>query len=137
VRRFLAPKWLALHAVVIAAVLVMLRLGLWQWHRAESSSGGIQNFAYAFQWPIFAVFAIVLWIRTMHEDLRRGPSAHGADQPQQRLEADVVRGGGIVIGVQTPAPSQEEIDADPEVAAWNARLAALNAAHAAAESRRR
>jgi len=138
VRRFLAPKWLALHVFVIAAVLVMLRLGLWQWHRAESASGGIQNFAYAFQWPIFAVFAIVLWIRTMYEDLRHDKSAESPGQsPQQRVEADVVRGGGMVIGVTTPIPSQDEIDADPEVAAWNARLAALNAAHAATESRRR
>ena len=136
-RRFLAPKWLALHVFIIAAVLVMLRLGLWQWHRAESSSGGIQNFAYAFQWPIFAIFAIVLWIRTMYEDLRREVSADEAGRPQQRVQAEVVRSGGMVIGVTTPIPSQEEVDADPEVAAWNARLAALNAAHAATESRRR
>jgi len=140
-RRFLAPKWLALHVLVIAAVLVMLRLGLWQWHRAESASGGIQNYAYAFQWPLFAVFAIVLWIRTMYEDLQTRP-ANGADgtegkPPQQRVDADIVRRGGVVIGVTAPAASPAELEDDPEVAEWNARLAALNAAHAAAESRRR
>jgi DNA-binding transcriptional regulator of glucitol operon len=137
-RRFLAPKWLALHVLVAAAVLVMLRLGLWQWHRAESASGGIQNYAYAFQWPLFAGFAIVLWIRTMYEDLQTRP-ADGADgrPPQQRVDADIVRRGGVVIGVTAPTASAAEIEDDPEVAEWNARLAALNAAHTAAESRRR
>lgn len=137
-RRFLAPKWLALHVLVFAAVLVMLRLGLWQWHRAESASGGIQNFAYAFQWPLFAGFAIVLWIRTMYEDLHRQPTEDSSElPPQQRIDADIVRRGGVVIGVSAPTRSDTEIDDDPEVAEWNARLAALNAAHTAAESRRR
>jgi len=138
VRRFLAPKWLALHVLVCAAVLVMLRLGLWQWHRAESASGGIQNYAYAFQWPLFAVFAIVLWVRTMYEDLHRDPADLSSGlSPQQRVEADVVRRGGVVMGVTTPTSQPGAFDDDPEVAEWNARLTALNAAHAAAESRRR
>ena len=136
-RRFLAPKWLALHVLVVLAVLVMLRLGLWQWHRAESASGGIQNYAYAFQWPLFAVFAIVLWVRTMHEDLHRQPTTESGDGSGQRVEAAIVHRGGVVIGVRTPAPAQEDFAADPEVAEWNARLAALNAAHAAVEGRRR
>lgn len=137
-RRFLAPKWLALHVLVFAAVYVMLRLGLWQWHRAESASGGIQNFAYAFQWPLFAVFAIVLWVRTMYEDLHRQPTEGSSElPPQQRVDADIVRRGGVVIGVSRPTPPSPDADDDPEVAEWNARLAALNAAHAAAESRRR
>lgn len=137
-RRFLAPKWLALHVFVFAAVYVMLRLGLWQWHRAESASGGIQNFAYAFQWPLFAVFAIVLWIRTMYEDLHRLPTGDSSElPPQQRVDADIIRGGGVVIGVSTPTPEAVDAEDDPEVAEWNARFAALNAAHTAAESRRR
>ncbi|MBV9292014.1 MAG: hypothetical protein JO222_06155, partial [Frankiales bacterium] len=63
-RTVLQPKWWMVHLGVVAAVLVMLRLGLWQWHRATSASGGIQNYAYAFQWPLFAGFTIVLWVRT-------------------------------------------------------------------------
>jgi hypothetical protein len=137
-RRFLAPKWLALHVLVMAAVLVMLRLGLWQWHRAESASGGIQNFAYAFQWPLFAGFAIVLWVRTMYEDLHARAVDESTGNPAaHRFDSDVVRRGGVVIGITAPIASLAEMDDDPEVAEWNARLAALNAANAAAESRRR
>jgi DNA-binding transcriptional regulator of glucitol operon len=133
----LAPKWWSLHVTVLVAVLVMLRLGLWQWHRANSASGGIQNYAYAFQWPVFAVLAVVLWVRTLQEELRRDDRAarDGIPDPQ-RVEADIVRRPGFVIGVT--APTQQGGDADdPEVAAWNARLAALNAASAAVERRRR
>jgi DNA-binding transcriptional regulator of glucitol operon len=137
-RRVLAPKWWALHVTVAVAVLVMLRLGLWQWHRAESASGGIQNYAYAFQWPIFAILAIVLWVKTLQEEIRRDPDATVDDRPpHQRVDADIVRRPGVVVGVSTAASPVPDAEDDPEVAAWNARLAALNAAHAAVEGRRR
>src|SRR4051794_1599896 len=101
-RRVLAPKWWGLHIGVLIAVLVMLRLGLWQWHRAESASGGIQNYAYAFQWPLFAVLAVVLWFKTLQEELRRDPEAAGTDDlpAPQRVDADIVRQPGVVIGVK-------------------------------------
>src|SRR3954463_567950 len=116
-----------LHLSVLAAVFGMLRLGLWQWHRANSASGGIQNYAYAFQWPLFAVFAIVLWVKTLIEETRRDPNAPPDEQPvAQRAQAQIVRQPGVVIGVSAPAPAVTA-EEDPEVAAWNARLAALNA----------
>ena len=137
-RRVLAPKWWGLHVGLVVAVLVMLRLGLWQWHRANSSGGGIQNYAYAFQWPIFAVLAIVLWFKTLQEELRKDPNAGEESRPvPQRAEADIVRQPGWVIGVRTAEVAVPDAEDDPEVAAWNARLAALNAAHAAVEGRRR
>lgn len=132
----LRPKWWLLHVTVIAAVLVMLRLGLWQWHRATSASGGIQNYAYAVQWPIFAVFAIVLWIRTMVEESRRDRvPAPGEAAPRAMPQAEILRQPGVVVGISAPGKLAE--DDDPEVVAWNARLAALEAAHARVESRRR
>jgi hypothetical protein len=137
-RRVLAPRWWGLHVGVTIAVLVMLRLGLWQWHRANSTNGGIQNYAYAFQWPVFAVLAIVLWFKTLQYEVRRDPDATEDDRPApQRAEADIIRQPGVVIGVRTPSVPVPDAADDPEVAEWNARLAALNAAHAKVESRRR
>jgi hypothetical protein len=134
VRRFLTPKWLAAHLVVAGVFLVMLRLGLWQWHRAQSPTGGIQNYAYAVQWPMFAVFGLVLWVRTLREELHRtGPRA---DRGPHSLppDAPVIRQPGVRIGVPTPAA---EIDPeDEEMLAYNARLAMLNARVAAGEARR-
>jgi hypothetical protein len=137
VRKVLAPKWWLLHLFVAGAVYGMLRLGLWQWHRAHSSTGGIQNYAYAFQWPLFAVFGIVLWVKTMQDEVRRPAGADRRDPRTHRVAPDaaIIRQPGVRIGVSTPAVEVDEND--PEVAAWNARLAALNAATTALDSRKR
>jgi DNA-binding transcriptional regulator of glucitol operon len=124
------------HLFVAAAVYGMLRLGLWQWHRANSATGGIQNYAYAFQWPLFAVFGVVLWIKTLQDELRRPEGADRRDPRTQHAlpDAHIIRQPGVRVGISTPEIAIDEND--PEVAAWNARLAALNAATAAAEGRR-
>jgi len=112
----------------------MLRLGQWQWDRANSSSGGLQNYAYALQWPLFAVFAIVVYVKTMREDQRHGPVDTA---PRARLDpsaSGVRREDGVRVGVSTPAVA---VDADDvETQEWNARLAALNAATARTEAAR-
>ncbi len=115
------------------AVLVMLRLGLWQWHRSQSGSGGIQNYAYAFQWPCFAVFAIVLWVKTIRlelsDDEDRQESRFGA---KPLPEPKIKRVAGVRIGIMTTAEPVD--DDDPEVAEYNARLARMNARAEAAEA---
>jgi len=135
VRRVFTPKWCLAHLVLVAAVLVMLRLGLWQWHRAESPTGGLQNYAYALQWPLFAIFAIVVYVKTMLEDTRHD-STTGRHQPRARAlppeQAGVMRQPGVRVGVAT-GPIQIDED-DEETLAWNARLAALNAASAASDA---
>jgi hypothetical protein len=137
VRKVLAPKWWLLHLFVAVAVYGMLRLGLWQWHRAHSNSGGIQNYAYAFQWPLFAVFGIVLWVKTMQDEIRRPAGADRRDPRTHQVApgAEIIRQPGVRVGISTTAVEVDEDD--PEVAAWNARLAALNAATAALDSRKR
>jgi DNA-binding transcriptional regulator of glucitol operon len=115
----------------------MLRLGLWQWHRANSATGGIQNYAYAFQWPLFAVFGIVLWVKTLQDEItgRRAQDGPPATAGAPELpDAQIIRQPGVRVGITTQAADIDPDDA--EVAAWNARLAALNARTAAAESRR-
>jgi DNA-binding transcriptional regulator of glucitol operon len=139
VRRFLTWRWCLAHLVLVAAVLVMLRLGWWQWGRANSATGGMQNYAYALQWPLFAVFATVVYVKTMREEARRAPGG-GAEGGRRAARFDpaqsgVRREGGVRVGVSTPAV---QIDPDDvETTEWNARLAALNAAHARVEGRSR
>src|SRR4051794_38906210 len=112
----------------------MLRLGLWQWHRANSTTGGIQNYAYAFQWPLFAVFGIVLWVKTMQDELRGRRGAEPLSGLPERAgpEAEIIPQPGVGMGTPPPAVAVDEDDR--EVAGWNAGLAALNAATAALES---
>lgn len=123
-RRVLTPKWLAFHLLAIVLVAVMLRLGWWQWHRAESTSGSLQNLGYAFEWPVFAGFVVFMWWKTIRDDQRRHRAAQGL--PPAPADGDAQR--PPVVGRTAPAPAQptspEEDDA--ELAAYNAYLADLN-----------
>ena len=113
VRRLLAPRWLALHALAVVAFLVLVRLGLWQWHRAEAL-GRVQNYAYAVEWWLFAAFAVFLWVKTMVDTAEERPDqADGADETDAPAPAPVV-----------PVVDDED---DPELAAYNRHLAALHA----------
>jgi len=111
-RRLLAPRWLAWHVFALAATLVMLRLGLWQWHRSEVTHSA-QNLGYALQWPAFAVFALVVWFRVCRDAVKGPPEAKPvrARTPGARPAAAVV-----------PVTEKE----DPELAAYNRYLARLN-----------
>jgi hypothetical protein len=137
----LSPKWWGLHLLVFTLFLVFLRLGLWQWHRAQSPSGGIQNYAYAFQWPLFAVFGLVLWWRTLKIEVAGEADESGtAPRPLSRLaarplpEPEIEHRDGVRIGISTPAAP---VDADDdEVNTYNAYLAQLNARSVAVTTRR-
>lgn len=123
-----ARKWWALHVIVLVAVLVQLRLGLWQWHRANSPTGGIQNYAYAVQWPLFAGFTLVLWWKTMREEARRAagqPVERELRRPMPEEAVEIEEHDGIRRGIITEMPAVDETDT--EVAAYNAYLARLNA----------
>jgi hypothetical protein len=131
-RLLLSPKWLAVHVLVVAAVLVQLRLGLWQWHRSQSSSGGIQNWAYAFQWPLFALFTIVLWVKTLRIELAgRADETGQSPRPLSRMAVpampppEIRHHEGVRIGITTDLGGH--FDEDEEVRVYNAYLDRLNA----------
>jgi hypothetical protein len=64
----LQPKWLCWHAFAVVATLGMLWLGRWQLHRAES--GNELSWAYTVEWPLFAVFGLLFWARSLREEVR-------------------------------------------------------------------
>jgi hypothetical protein len=138
----LSPRWWGLHVLVLALFLAFLRLGLWQWDRAQSPSGGLQNYAYAFQWPLFAVFGLVLWWKTLRIEVAGEDDDTGtAARPLSRLgaaplpEPDIAHRNGVRVGISTPA---QPVDADDdEVNTYNAYLARLNARANAATADRR
>jgi len=138
----LSPKWWGLHLFVLVVVLAFLRLGLWQWHRAQSPSGGLQNYAYAFQWPLFAVFGLVLWWKTLKIEVDgEGDESGTAPRPLSRMaapalpEPEIEHREGVRIGISTQVTVDED---DDEVKSYNAYLAKLNArAETAASGRPR
>jgi hypothetical protein len=69
----LRPRWLAWHLFAVVATLGMLWLGDWQLHRAES--GNELSWAYTFEWPLFAIFGMYFWAKTLRDELRSEANA--------------------------------------------------------------
>jgi len=135
--RFLfEPRWLGWHLFVAVAFWGMLWLGDWQFHRAMEGNG--LSWAYTFEWPLFAVFGVVFWARTIRDEfiLRRGGVteadlvAAAMAQSMATLPKGAILPAGVlpegVVVRQLERPDDEEED-DPELAAYNAYLAKLNA----------
>jgi hypothetical protein len=81
----LRPKWLCWHAFAVLATLGMLWLGRWQLHRAES--GNELSWAYTVEWPLFAIFGLLFWARSLREEVR-GRIKQPAAEPDAAGRAD-------------------------------------------------
>jgi hypothetical protein len=105
----LQPRWLCWHAFAALATAGMLWLGDWQLHRALA--GNELSWAYTFEWPLFAVFGVYFWVRSIRDELRQaggsaeaggaadGPRPESADAYAARLRAEV-RGHGKWHGLR-------------------------------------
>ena len=119
-RFLITPRWIGWHVLMVLAFWGMLWLGDWQLHRALSGNG--LSWAYTFEWPLFAGFAVVFWAKTIRDEfrIRRGGEATegaGAVSAAQSLPA-----GLGTAQVQQPADDAD----DAELAKYNAYLARLN-----------
>lgn len=89
---FLQPRWLAFHAVGVIGIGGMLWLGLWQFHRAES--GNELSWAYTFEWPLFAIFAVYFWVKSVRDELRLTSEATGQDADARPVSTAAPAGNG-------------------------------------------
>jgi hypothetical protein len=135
--RFLyQPRWLAWHLFVALTFCGMLWLGDWQFHRALGGNG--LSWAYTFEWPLFAVFGVVFWARTIRDEflVRRGGVTEAelvARAALARSMATLPKGAMLPAGTlpegvfvrQLEHPLDSDAD-DPELASYNAYLAKLN-----------
>jgi hypothetical protein len=114
------PRWLGWHLFMVVSFWGMLWLGDWQFRRALGGNG--LSWAYTFEWPLFAVFAVVFWARTIRDEFRiRRTGSYGSADGESTEAALPVR-----IGAYTPAQQAQDEASDPELAAYNAYLARLN-----------
>jgi hypothetical protein len=116
-RFLIAPRWLLWHVLMVVSFWGMLWLGDWQLHRALGGNG--LSWAYTFEWPLFAGFAVVFWARTIRDEfrIRRGGGAEMAGTAQEDV---------LPVGVGMVPPPADADEDDPELAAYNAYLAKLN-----------
>ena len=112
-KAFVTPRWLAWHALLVAAVVVLFRIGLWQWDKGGSDGRAWQHYGYAVQWWLFAAFAVFLWVKLVLDEL-----------DPQRVEARRAEDPTLPPVVQPQAPPPADGD-DDELAAYNRHLAWL------------
>lgn len=125
----LAPAWVGWHLFVIGAVAGMTWLGDWQFRRAMA--GNTLSWAYTFEWPIFAIFAVVFWVKTVRDELNpaRDGDQHAEDvslpagikRPASTGPGGAAAGGAAVGDSGRPQPPD-----DQELAEYNAYLARLS-----------
>jgi DNA-binding transcriptional regulator of glucitol operon len=118
-RFLISPRWLGWHACMVVAVLGMLALGYWQYRRAME--GNALSWAYTFEWPMFAIFAVVFWAKTIRDEFRPPDIDEVADKPEFAV--------GLAASEINEAEGKELMLAepdDPDLAAYNAYLERLN-----------
>ncbi|HVB91462.1 MAG TPA: hypothetical protein VND70_05115 [Acidimicrobiales bacterium] len=87
---------LVLHAVIVVIVPTFIAMCVWQLQRALG--GNDLSWAYVFEWPFFAGYAVYMWWRFVHE---------AGDAPAP------------------PAPQSPTASEEAELAAYNDYLAEL------------
>ena len=85
-RRWFGRRAVLLHLAVLVAVAVCLVAAWWQVGRARS--GNWRSYAYAVEWPAFAVVAVVGWWQLIHDEGR--PARDGDGEGDERPAADEV-----------------------------------------------
>jgi hypothetical protein len=123
-RVLFTPRWLSWHLFAVVAFAGLLWLGDWQFRRAMA--GNSLSWAYTFEWPVFAIFGAVFWVKTVRDELR---PAKPAQQLRIVLPASVGVGSGterveVTDGEQTEQ-EQDDSETDVELAEYNAYLAVL------------
>ena len=124
--RFAArPGWLAGHVAVLAAFITMILLGHWQLTVSERKGFSLQNFGYAFQWWIFAGFAVVLWAKVLRDNARR-PAAEDVTPAEsaEPVEAPVAYRRYVMPQMRDAVAD----DGDDVHSAYNAYLRSLSGA---------
>jgi hypothetical protein len=105
-----------LHVVILIVVPAFLALCLWQVSRALG--GNSLSWAYVFEWPLFAAYAVYMWWRFVHEAAPDG-------SPGDTAAADP-GGQDVAAPAATPPPeTPEELKEDADMAAYNDYLARL------------
>jgi hypothetical protein len=127
--RWLSGRAVALHVGVLLVVPGCAIAATWQINRAQD--GNQLSYLYSVMWPVFGLLAIIFWWMLVHTDY----DAVGLKGMRRQQATDTVRSHGSNGVATSPAPSSvvsevpvgSAADDDPELAAYNARLADLAA----------
>jgi hypothetical protein len=122
-------RWFSVRAITLHLALLVFVPGCavaawWQINRAED--GNQLSYLYSVMWPVFGILAIVFWWVLVHTDFE----TVGLKGTQRLAGPNEVASDADASSSGLPATEPEPVvteDEDPELAAYNARLAELAA----------
>lgn len=132
--RWLSGRAIALHVAVFVVVPGCAIAASWQINRA--SDGNQLSYLYSVMWPVFGLLGIIFWWMLIHTDYDSvGLKGMRRQQAQAQSWPPDAVGSQSSNGVATssarsnllPEAPVASADEDPELAAYNARLAGLSA----------
>jgi hypothetical protein len=105
----------------------------WQVTRAED--GNQLSYLYSVMWPVFGILSIYFWWMLIHTDydnvglkgMRRQQAAQLAGEVATSTSTATATDESPAPAPAPPAPAAATVEVDPEMAAYNARLAELSA----------
>lgn len=114
-----------------AAVVVPGCIALCWWQVTRALSGNSLSWAYVFEWPIFAGYAVFMWWKLIHDEPAGTESARQDQVPNPPGDpgtpVDLDTQGDPGRSGDPDAPGDRDAEADEELASYNRYLAALNA----------
>jgi DNA-binding transcriptional regulator of glucitol operon len=120
-KRWLSRRAVSLHLAVLVFVPACAVAAWWQIHRAED--GNQLSYLYSVMWPVFGILGLYFWWMLLHTDYE-AVGLKGMRRQQEAAAAD----NGRTVAVAPAAPEEPApilTVEDPELAAYNARLAEL------------
>jgi DNA-binding transcriptional regulator of glucitol operon len=114
--RWLSKRAISLHIAMLIFVPGCGLAAWWQITRAQDGNG--LSYLYSVEWPIFAILSAYFWWMFIHADYE----SVGLKGMRNKAATETTMAAPPPVA---PAPIAEEDD--PELAAYNARLAALSA----------
>ena len=97
---WLSRRAIKLHVVILIVVPAFLALCLWQVSRALG--GNSLSWAYVFEWPLFAAYAVYMWWRFVHEAAEDAVAARHRRSRSRRPERRRGRGDRGARGRRRP-----------------------------------
>ena len=126
--RWLSGRAVALHVAVLVVVPGCAIAAWWQINRAQD--GNQLSYLYSVMWPVFGLLAVIFWWMLIHTDY----DTVGLKGMRRQQTTNVVAShaaNGVATSPVPPFAAPEapvgSAEDDPDLAAYNARLAGLAA----------
>ncbi len=123
-QRWFSKRAVSLHVAALVFVPGCAAAAWWQVNRA--ADGNQLSYLYSIMWPVFGLLGIAFWWMLLHTDYDTVGLKGMRHQAAQDAAATVATGPAAAPAMTPPVQTVSPED-DPELAAYNARLAKLAA----------